>query len=61
VKDLWRKLLSIYNLGDVFVEPDTTQERISPEQIEAVQRKAEADAKRDVARLTPEEIIKLGA
>jgi len=61
VKTLWRKLLSIYNLGDVFVEPDTTQERISPEQIEAVQRKAEADAKRDVARLTPEEIIKLGA
>lgn len=57
--DLWKKFLSIYNLSDVYVEPETMTEKITPEQQMAVQQKAEADAKREVAGMSEEQIMKV--
>ena len=59
IADLWKKLLSIYNLSDVYVEPDTMAERVSPEQLDSVRAQASEDAKRDVAEMPPERIMKL--
>lgn len=57
--DLWKKFLSIYNLSDVYVEPETMTEKITPEQQGAIQKKAEADAKREVAGTQPEQVMKM--
>jgi len=57
--DLWKKFLSIYNLSDVYIEPETMTEKITPEQQMAIQQKAEADAKREVAGMPEEQIVKM--
>lgn len=57
--DLWKKFLSIYNLSDVYVEPETMTEKIMPEQQMAITQKAEADAKSEVAGMQPEQIMKM--
>jgi len=57
--DLYKKFLSIYNLSDVYVEPETMTEKITPEQQMSIQQKAESDAKREVAGMPEDKIVKM--
>jgi hypothetical protein len=58
IDDLWRKLLSIYNLSDVYVE----QEEGHPDarQIALAQERGMADARQAVAEMSPEDIMRAG-
>jgi hypothetical protein len=59
IDDLWRKLLSIYNLSDVYIEPERQEQQLPPEQIKFIEAQAEKDAKKKVAGMQPQEIMKL--
>jgi len=56
IDDLWKKYLSIHNLSDAYREPQEAEEQITEEQMAAIQEKAAADAKQDVAEMSPEEL-----
>jgi hypothetical protein len=55
--ELWKKFLGIMNLQDVYIEEEDRQGLI-PEQAEEIERKAQLDARKLVARMSPEEIMK---
>ncbi|NVM23085.1 MAG: hypothetical protein HWN68_15040 [Desulfobacterales bacterium] len=56
IQDLWRRFLTIFNLQDAYKEPDSHVQQLRPDQIQAVQGKAEQDAKQTVLRMSPEQI-----
>jgi hypothetical protein len=59
IDDLYRKMLSIYNLSDVYVEPGASGAmtgQLTPEQQQMIESKAAADAKRDVGVMSQEQI-----
>lgn len=59
IKDLWHRLLTIYNLQDAFKDSEEHAQKLRPDQMQAVQSKAEADAKRDVRNMPPEQIMSM--
>lgn len=62
IDDLYRKLLGIYNLSDVYIEPGSMQTEtgeLTPEQNNAVVQKAQMDAKQTVAQMSPQQITRL--
>lgn len=57
--DLYRKILGIYNLSDVYKDVGATGAmtgQLTPEQQTQIQAQAEGDAKRDVMQMSPEQI-----
>jgi len=62
IPELWQKLLSIYNLSDVYKEPEETEEMAEgqPEQQAQIQQKAAQDAKRLVSQISPEQLMRMG-
>jgi hypothetical protein len=62
IDDLYRKLLSIFNLAEVYKEPNVSlaaSGQLTPEQKQNVEQRAAADAKRDVSQMSPEQITSL--
>lgn len=60
IDDLWRKYLSIYNLSDVYQEPEEGEEgELGPDQIADAQRRGTEDAKTAVAQMNPQEILRM--
>lgn len=59
IKDLWHRLLTIYNLQDAFKDNEAHSQKLRPDQTQAIQSKAEADAKRDVQNMPPEQIMRM--
>ena len=68
IAELWKRLLSIWNVSDVYREPEEVEpeealqaagqpQRPSPEQSMAIQQKAAQDARQAVSRMPPEEIM----
>jgi hypothetical protein len=58
IKDLWLRFLSVFNLQDAYEEPDTHGQNLRPDQVQAIQNKADQDAKQTVARMSPQQIMK---
>lgn len=56
IDDLWKKLLSIYNLSDVYAEPD--EQAVSPEILQGIEGQGVKDAKANVAQFGPEEALR---
>jgi hypothetical protein len=57
IDDLWRKYLSIDNLSDVYIEPEAREQpQMTPEQEDEIVQKAEEDARKEVAAMSPEQI-----
>ena len=54
IDDLWRKLLGIYNLSDVYTE----EQEVSPETMEGLESQGVKDAKAAVSQFGPEEAMK---
>jgi hypothetical protein len=59
IKDLWQRLLTVYNLQDAYKEPQSHVQQLRPDQSQALQDKAEQDAKQTVANMPPEQIMKM--
>ena len=59
VEDLWKKLLAISDLSYAYKEPMNQANQLDPQQSQAVQSKAEADAKATVENMSPEQIQRL--
>jgi len=59
IPDLWKKFLSIYNLSDVFKEPEEAKPEDTKGRVRGVQARAEADARQAVARMNPADILRL--
>lgn len=53
IDDLWKKLLGIYNLSDVYTE----EQEVSPETLEGMESQGIKDAKAAVAQFGPEEAM----
>lgn len=54
--DLWKRFLSIYNLQDVYEDPQGGAMQLRPQQKQNIQQKAQADARQAVAQMSPQEI-----
>jgi hypothetical protein len=59
IKDLWSRFLTAFNLQDAYREPDEHSQQLRPDQLMAVQGKAEQDAKQAVANMPPEQIMRM--
>jgi hypothetical protein len=59
IDDLWKKYLSLFNLQDVHKEPEVSQQVLRPEQEQGLEQKAQQDAKAQVSRMNPREIMRL--
>lgn len=55
VQDLWKQFLATYNLSNVYKDPMGNQQPLMPEQKQALQQKAEQDAKATIQRMSPEQ------
>jgi hypothetical protein len=58
IKDLWHRLLTIYNLQDAFQDTQAHSQQLRLDQTQAIQSKAEQDAKRAVAQMPPERMMR---
>lgn len=58
IPELWQKLLSIYNLNEVYKEPKQQMGMRTPEK-EDIEKRAAADAQKAVSRMTPQQIFSM--